>query len=402
MIGSRTWRLLGIPLRHALQDAPPGALPILLAARSAELGLSNAQIGLAVTSYFAVSALFQPVFGYISDRWPISWLCTVATLWTGALIGVVGWAGTYPLVVLLVGSAGLGSAAYHPLAAAEAAAAGGTHRQATMTSVFVLGGSSGMALLGSALGGAAIAMWGPRGLLLLTGVIWVSTPALHWLTRPRGSQVEETPGQELSAAETSGESGRALIWAGISALVIAVALRGTTYQAFSSYIPKLYDGWGYSPAYYGMLISLFLLSDAVGGVLGSHLADRVGVRLVLVTSLLATTFPLLGFLLVRGGWVYPLLACAGLFHGPSHTLLVVTGQRLLPRRAALASGLLLGLNFVSGSLLSWAAGGMADRWGLHPVLQGVALLPAVNAVASLAALSVLKRPLKARCLDTQV
>ena len=121
---SRVLMFSRIALRHAVQDAPYGALPVLLAARSAELGLSSAQIGLAITLYATVSALLQPAFGHLSDRLPLRWLTTAATFWTSSFVALAAIAPSYPLLATAVAVAGLGSAAFHPLGAAEATASG--------------------------------------------------------------------------------------------------------------------------------------------------------------------------------------------------------------------------------------------------------------------------------------
>ena len=383
-----------IALRHAVQDAPYGALPVLLAARSVELGLSNAHIGLVITLYATVSALLQPAFGHLSDRLPLRWLTTAATLWTSSLVALAAIAPSYPLMAAAVAVAGLGSAAFHPLGAAEATASGGDHRQATATSVFFLGASMGMALLGSALGGLLIDTWGPRGLFLLAAFIWM-VALLLYQRRSISAPVRTLTIETATPEQESPPDPVRWVWRlGMAGFVLAIAIRATTYQVFNAYIPLLYEGWGYSPASYGFTASLFLLGDALGGPVGSHLADRLGIKRVLGISLLATVPPLLGFLLVGGAWAGPLLVVAGLFHGPSHTLLLVSGQRLLPKRRALASGLVLGFTFASGSLFSWVAGAAADRFGLYLVLQRLALLPALGAAVAFAALTAIARQAK--------
>ena len=389
---SRVLMFSRIALRHAVQDAPYGALPVLLAARSAELGLSSAQIGLAITLYATVSALLQPAFGHLSDRLPLRWLTTAATFWTSSFVALAAIAPSYPLLATAVAVAGLGSAAFHPLGAAEATASGGEHRQATATSVFFLGASMGMAVLGSAVGGLLIDTWGPRGLFLLAAFIWIVSLLLYQ-RRETSTPVRAPAIASATPQQESGPEPMRWIWRlGMIGFVVAIAIRATTYQVFNAYIPLLYEGWGYSPASYGFMASLFLLGDALGGPIGSHLADRLGIKGVLGISLLATAPPLLGFLILGGAWAGPLLVVAGLFHGPSHTLLLVSGQRLLPKRRALASGLVLGFTFASGSMFSWVAGIAADRFGLHLVLQRLAILPALGAIFAFAALTALARP----------
>ena len=384
----RAFALLGVSIRHGLQDTALGVIPILLAARSGELHLSNAQIGLGFLLYQTMSSLSQPLFGHLSDRWGLPWLPTVAVMWTSLMIGLAGLAHSYLFILLPVALAGLGSGAFHPQSAAQAIAVGGGDRQATTASVFFLGGSLGQAFLGSALGGMIISLLGPKALLLLTALIWTIDLILYRWARVNGGARRAK--SSLEGADPSPI--RAISRFGLVMLLLAIATRSLNRQGLANYIPKLYQDWGYSPAAYGLMLSFYSFSSALGGVAGSYLADRVGAKRVLVVGLLAATPLLLGFMGAEGIWAYVLITLGGLLAGPSHTLLIVAGQRLLPRRAALASGLVLGFTFVSGSFLTWVTGLLADRLGLHPVLQSVALLSAVAALLAYVALTALERP----------
>ena len=383
--------LLAASIRHGLQDAALSVIPILLAARSGELHLSNAQIGLGFLLYQTMSSISQPFFGHLSDRRGLPWLPTVAVMWTSLMIGVAGLGQSYVLTIVPIALAGLGSGAFHPQSAAGATAAGGSDLQATAASVFFLGGSLGQALLGSALAGVIISLLGPRALLLLTALIWAVDLVLYrWM---RVGTVIGKPQPRLRG--TGRDSIRTISWFGLAMFLLAIAVRALNRQGFVNFVPKLYQDWGYSPAVYGPMLSLYFFSNALGGVAGCYLADRWGTKRVLAISLLVATPLLVGFLYAGGTSAYVTITLAGLLSGPSHTLLVVAGQRLLPKRAALASGLVLGFTFVSGSVLTWATGFAADQLGLYPVLQVVAALSAVAALLGYLALSSLERRTRA-------
>jgi FSR family fosmidomycin resistance protein-like MFS transporter len=63
--------------------------------------------------------------------------------------------------------------------------------------------------------------------------------------------------------------------------------------------------------------------------------------------------------------------------------LVVIAQALLPGRKALASGVTLGYVFGMGAFATWAIGGMADVWGLTPVIQASAAAGVLTALLAL-------------------
>jgi FSR family fosmidomycin resistance protein-like MFS transporter len=122
--------------------------------------------------------------------------------------------------------------------------------------------------------------------------------------------------------------------------------------------------------------------SAIGGVAGGVLADRWGRRRTVALGLLASVAPFYFFPLAQGGWIYVLAVLAGLTNGAPHSVFITTAQRSLPGRAALASGLTLGLMFTSGALGAYVGGLLADRVGVGPVLQANAALALAAAVLS--------------------
>jgi len=151
-------------------------------------------------------------------------------------------------------------------------------------------------------------------------------------------------------------------------LLIATALRALVYSSLGTYIPKYLQDLGESPATYGLAMSLFLVATAVGGVAGSYLADRVGLRSILVGSMALAALLFFPFVRTYGVWSYAFLVLSGFLFGPSHTLLVVTAQRRFPQRMATASGIFMGFNFASGAIGAWLLGVLADQVGLSTVL----------------------------------
>jgi FSR family fosmidomycin resistance protein-like MFS transporter len=55
---------------HFVIDMFTGVCGVLLAVLSVSLGLSNAQVGTAITLYMLAGALSQPAFGWLFDRLP--------------------------------------------------------------------------------------------------------------------------------------------------------------------------------------------------------------------------------------------------------------------------------------------------------------------------------------------
>ena len=60
--------ILGVTIGHGAHDTWFGVAPVLLAALSAQMRLSNAEIGLVMMLYQSLSAIMQPFFGRLSER----------------------------------------------------------------------------------------------------------------------------------------------------------------------------------------------------------------------------------------------------------------------------------------------------------------------------------------------
>ena len=378
----RDRRLLGAALGHFLQDTWLGVVPVMMAASSSRMGLSNAQTALGYLFYESVAGLSQPLFGHLTERFGSRRLGVGGVMWTSLMVGLAGWAPSLPLLILLVTLGGLGAGAFHPQGAANASFAGGESRQATSASIFFLGGTLGQAVFGAAVAGLTINSLGTEGVLLLTLAVWV----LAWvIVRP--SIPVEAPTRVKSAAARRLNAPLATI-SGFSMLLLllAVATRAGSRSAFVNFVPKMWDDLGRSPAEYGFALSIFLFGSAFGGVAGSYLADRVGRKRVLLLTIGLTIPAMLWFLHAEGFWALLAMAIAGMVAGPAHALLVVTVQELMPTRAAFASGLTLGFTFVSGSACLWLAGLAADVWGLQNVLIGSTLALGVAVVSILIAI----------------
>jgi FSR family fosmidomycin resistance protein-like MFS transporter len=106
--------------------------------------------------------------------------------------------------------------------------------------------------------------------------------------------------------------------------------------------------------------------SAFGGIAGAWLADRFGNRYVMTASLLLACLPLFFYGMISKTLVLILVTFfAGAFIGASHSIIVVLAQRLLPGKSGVASGLVLGFTFASGSIGALFSGMIADESGFQ-------------------------------------
>lgn len=358
--------------------------PVLAAFLKAPLGLSAAQVGLAVGVHQLLAGTTQPPFGWVEDRigsrvlgplsvaWAISLMC--AALLVGFHFGYLPFLG-------LLALAALGSGAFHPQGVAHAGSAL-PGRSATTTSVFFLSGQLGLST-GPVIAGVMLDRAGPPGVVAV-GAVFLVVPV--YMATVMGRRSLNPPPAEL---EKTGTVQQPPAWGPRSrralALLAAIfSLRAWIFIGTVAFLPLLFQTAGWSASGQGLAAGTFWVGGAIGGVLAGLLADRFGRRFAVSASTLggALLLPLLP--IADGGMALVVCLLCGAFLGAPHSVLMVVAQDLLPVRRALASGLALGFLFAMGAVGSWGIGALADRYGLFPVIQAGAL-PAL-AVAALALL----------------
>jgi MFS family permease len=297
--------------------------------------------------YQAVSSLTQPFFGRLSERVGGRSMGVAAILWTTLMFSGVLFAPSKVLLAVSSGWPGWGRGPGHPKAQWpprwRVARAGGQ----PLPLSFFWGARWGSAVLGSALGGWLLGAFGRPSLLVISAI--TASVALFVVRAMVPRQATPTLKTAEAAPTASNGNGKRAFWTILVLLLASTAFRSLVAHSLNTYIPKYQQDLGVSPEVYGAIMSLFLVATAVGGVSGSYLADRIGIRNVLVGTMVLGGILLLPFVHATGFWSYASLILSGFMIGPSHTLLVIAGQRQFPQRMAMASGIFLGFNFVSGA-----------------------------------------------------
>jgi FSR family fosmidomycin resistance protein-like MFS transporter len=172
-------------------------------------------------------------------------------------------------------------------------------------------------------------------------------------------------------------------WSLLVRVVAVTMLRSWTFLSVLQFIPIWYDELGYGPGFYGPLVTLIIFAGAGGTLLGGVFADRVGPRRVVVGSLALAIPALLLFVGLPG----PLALLTGLLFGAladaSLSVTLVMAQRLVPGRIGIASGVILGLGFVTGGIGVPITGRLADAVGIQTALLSLGILCALAALLAL-------------------
>jgi FSR family fosmidomycin resistance protein-like MFS transporter len=375
---------LVVSLSHWIVDVLNGQVGILLAVLSGPLGLTNAGIGLIATFNAVLSSLTQPLFGWLSDRVGDRWLTAGGVLWMAGFFSLVAITpGFWPIVFLILGC--LGSAAFHPAGTMKAVQVGHTRlagQAATAASLFILFGQGGLSM-GPGLGGLILDHLGRPGLLALTALALPIGLLAAWQLRPApAASPGMAPGPRPAAISRVPDAQPDLA---AFALVIGLAgLRTWAQTAVTTFAPKHFHDLGMSPSFYGAIVALFMGGSAIGGVLGGMLSDRWNRRWTITLAMAGSVVPFYFLPAAQGYWLYFLAPLTGLLNGGPHSVFISMAQRMLPGRAAFASGLTLGFMFTAGAVGAYLSGLAADSFGLVTVLRANAGLAACAALLSLA------------------
>lgn len=368
-------RLSSVSLGHLAIDILSSSVAMILTVLAVPFDLSNSQIGVGVMVYQFVGSLTQPYFGVLADRMGGRWLGAAGLAWTATFYFAATFASSYPVLLLLMSLAALGSAAFHPQGAMNASSAGGV-RSSSSTAIFFLLGQTGLAL-GPALAGILLESSGLAGVRILAAA---SLPVVFlmafWLYQPANHSQRQASGGGKQAARSD------LRRSVFVAFVLVVALRATMQSGYYGLLPKFLADSGYSPSTYGLMVGIFSLTLAIGTLGGGILGDHISHRTLLIWACLLST-PFAIWMLYSSGWAFGVAAAiGGLLVGVPHSILVVMAQNLLPKRQGLASGAVLGFMFASGAAGTGLAGWAADYVTLPTVLLVIALLPVGAGVAA--------------------
>ena len=286
-------------------------------------------------------------------------------------------------ILLMLG--GLGSAAFHPPGASYAVRVGEGKGGGARYSVFAFGGSLGFAV--GPLIAVGLVQWrGMEGLwiamippLVLAPFFFRALPS----GRAEAKKAKAPPAPLEVLRHLAGPLG---LLFGISATMAFVQ------RTFLTMSPIIVAELGGSETLGAIALTIYLGAQALGTVTGGLLADRVDRRLLLA-HLCAWALPahlLAVWLGPQGGAGLIFAAFAGFLGMATLPPIVVMAQEILPRGAAVSSGVVMGLAWATGSVGVLGTGLLADAIG--PQQATLLSMPMILVAVGLALHPALKSP----------
>jgi len=355
----RNGQLLTLMVGHLTVDGYVGVIPVLFPVLIGRFQLSLATVGLVSLAYSGMASVSQPLFGVLADRFGTRFT-GFALCWTALTFALVGFVTSFPLLVALACASGLGSGAFHPMGALDVRALLPAWRRSLGMSIYVTAGTVGVAvgpLIGILLFGA-FGIHG-TGLLVIPGLITGG----YLLWRMRGNM------KGIAGSVRTHAGGGAVPIFALAVVIGVMMSRSWTVNVFQAFTPTWYEQLGYGPEFYGPLATTLVLASALGTVGCGSLADRFGRRTVILATLVLSVPAILLYTMFPGPWAFGSAILIGVLAASTAPLMLLMAQQLMAARAGLASGLVMGLGFVTGAIGIPVNGAIADAIGLQRSLM---------------------------------
>lgn len=362
-----TGRVATFAAGHAIHDTYTGFLPPLLPALISKLALSKTEAGI-LTVFLQGPSILQPLFGYLADRLSLRYLVFLAPGVTATMMSLIGLAPSFSVLALVLVTAGISSAGMHAVGPVMAGRLS-TRKLGRGMSFWMVGGELGRAL-------GPIVIVSGVGLLTLEGTAWLMIGG--WLTsallilRLR-SVSGRPPDANLSLPWRKALKQMRPLMIPLSGIIVVRAFMGA---AITTYLPTFLTEEGAVFWVAGASLSILEAAGVFGALLGGSLSDRLGRRMILLLSMLASPVLLFLFMSMRGWWqisMLPLLGFASISPTPVMMALV---QESHPENRALANGIFMAMSFLLRSVVVILMGGIGDLFGLRTgfVLSGILML----------------------------
>lgn len=360
-------------LGHLAIDSNAALLFALLPLFVTRLHINFAQAGTLATLLLMTSSVTQPLFGFFQDRHPLFPMSAIGLLIAGLAMGLTGFVTSYTQMVALVLVAGIGIAAFHPQAVAQAARASASHQEWGIA-IFFTGASTGTGIM-SLLIVPLASRFGPHA-TLVTLVPAVIAAALFLRAYP--TWMRPTPRPPGSA--TAAASMRAVA-VPLSALLSVSILRSAVLTAYLTFLPTLVVFRTGSLGLGALALAAFLFAGSLGALIGGAIAHSVGSAPVVMVSLVAGLLGLLPVPWLPPPLLVPWMVGAGVVMFASEAQVTALAQRLLPAFVGTASSLIMGIGLGLGNIGAFVTGAIADRRGIQLAMTATTLLM-VGAIAA--------------------
>lgn len=359
-------------LAHFLHDGFADIVYVFLPFWATELGLSLVQVGIIRTAYTGAMSLLQTPAGFLAERWGERRLLAAGTAVTAGGFLLLGWAGGFLTLLVVLVLSGAGSGFQHPLASSLVSKAYETGRRRAALGTYNFSGDVGKVTAAAAIAAAAAA-FGWRTSATLAGAIGL-VAAVVIAFALRG--VPESAADRADREAAAGASGWGIRDArGFQALSAIGMIDNATRTGLLTFLPFALIAKGVSPAMAGGALALVFAGGAVGKFVCGFIAERLGVIRTVVLTETATTVGILAVVVAPEAVVLAILFPLGIaLNGTSSVLYATVADLVSPDRRSRAYGLYYTLTIGASAAAPTIYGLIGDAVGIPATITLVGLV----------------------------
>lgn len=371
--------LFAVSFAHLINDLVQGVIPAVYPLLKDQHSLNYAQIGMITLVYQCAASIFQPLVGSFTDRKPVPYSQMIGMSFL--IIGLLFFsqAGSYYIILLSVFLIGIGSSIFHPESSRVAFMASGGRRSLAQ-SIFQIGGNAGTALAPIIVAFVVL----PRG---QWSIIWmiifpiIGQFASYYIGRWYSNRLKNPI---ISAKKILRIPELSIFRVNLAVVVLLLLLLSKYFYIasitnyFQFYTMKKF---GITEVEAQVYLFYFLISVAIGTMLGGFFGDRFGRKYVIWFSVLGVAPFSLALPYVGLTMTAVLIVIIGLILSSAFPAIIVYAQELLPKKLGMVSGLFYGFAFGMGGIGSAVLGWQADHTSIEYIYQVCSYLPLIGIIA---------------------
>ncbi|MBM3608796.1 MAG: MFS transporter [Alphaproteobacteria bacterium] len=364
-----------ITIGHSLTHWYPATFYILLPLIGAEMGLSNTQIGLVMTTQYAVGAMTNLPGGIIVDSISRKGILLALSLfWIGVPYVIMGLSHSYWLLLTCSALIGIGNNLWHPTAIPWLGRRF-PERKGLVMAYHGMGGNVGDALAPLAAGAlvtyAAWATWREVMIINIVPGVVMAVAILWYLgamtAEPKKNAAVTADSKQLSAGEVIRALPSLFKNRVLTFLCLSSAFRSMTQNGIMVFLPLyLLKDLGYSAWWAGVAMFALQAAGFVAAPVAGHMSDKVGRRNVIMMSMIMTGLVLCAMIFAgRSPLFVFFVAALGFFLFAIRPVLQAWLLDATPKNlGGTAIGAMFGIQSVGSAIGPIVCGIIADQYGL--------------------------------------
>lgn len=364
-----TW----LSLAHIVNDTYSGFLNPIMPFVAAKIGISMAIVTIVMSISHVCSSLMQPVFGFFADNITKRIFIFWGLILTSIFIPIAPNAPNVYLLTIFIILGSIGGSLFHPQSIGFVSRFSKSNFALNM-GIFMSAGALGLSF--GPIISALVAQHFGLSKISFTSVIGIIIALLMFLCVPKISKIDKQK-EHIEFKETFK---KILTNKAIVILVLISMMKSLITNSCMIMLPFLWKDMGYTPAYIGTALFLFIFAGSIGSLVSEKFEKIVGAKNVFYFSLIATLPIIYIFTLTYKS--HPSISLAVFVLMGFITMLampvnMVMAQRIMPDFKSIIAGFINGFSWGVVAIILTIVGYSAQNYGITKVLLIVAFIPAL-------------------------